>query len=232
MNTPHHKPPCRILHTADLHIAFPEDKACRSLEAVVNLAIKSRADLMLIAGDLFDHNRIEEKVLEFVREQFRRLPIPITVLPGNHDCLVPGSVYSKTEFWEDCRNLHVFRSAETLDLPYLDVSIRGKPIDTHYGDVRPLEDMPPVKHDGAWNIVMAHGYFVGTESPLFPSYHITEEDIARTESDYVALGHVPVFRCVCDSPAAYYSGSPSLTGTSALVDLDERTGVRVTRVAI
>jgi DNA repair exonuclease SbcCD nuclease subunit len=164
-----------------------------------------------------------------VREQFRRLPIPILVLPGNHDCLVPGSVFARAGFWEDCRNLHIFREAGTLDLPHLDVSIWGKPIDTHFGDVRPLHDMPPFEKNGAWNIVMAHGYFVDTDSPLFPSYHITEDEINRTESDYVALGHVPVFRCVCENPAAYYSGSPSFSGTAALVDLDEKQGVRVTR---
>ena len=48
------RPARRILHTADLHIAFLGDKGCQSLEAVVNTAIKSRADLLLIAGDLFD----------------------------------------------------------------------------------------------------------------------------------------------------------------------------------
>lgn len=121
------KPTRRILHTSDLHMAFLGDKGCRGLESVVNTAIKRRADLLLVAGDLFDHNRVDEDLLEFVRAQFWRLPIPIVVLPGNHDCLVPGSVFSRTEFWKACRNLHVFREThgETLDLPYLNVSIWG-----------------------------------------------------------------------------------------------------------
>jgi DNA repair exonuclease SbcCD nuclease subunit len=226
-----HKPTRRILHTADLHMAFLGDKGCQGLESVVNTAIKRRADLLLIAGDLFDHNRVDEDLLEFVRAQFWRLPIPIVVLPGNHDCLVPGSVFSRIEFWKDCRNLHVFREAygETLDLPYLNVSIWGKPIDTYLGDIHPMQDTPGNIDSSLWNIAVAHGYYVDTESPRFPSYHITEQEIAKHHWDYVALGHVPMFRCVCNDPVAYYSGSPLISGTAALVDLDEKTGVHVTR---
>ena len=225
------KPPRRILHTADLHMAFPGDKGCQSLEAVVNTAIKNRADLVIIAGDLFDHNRVSEDLLGFVREQFWRLPIPIIILPGNHDCLVPGGVFARTDFWKCCRNLYVFRhtQGEKVDLPYLNVSIWGKPIDTYLGDVHPMQGAAPSVDGGLWNIAVAHGYYVDTESPNFPSYHITEHELTERQWDYVALGHVPVFRCVCDNPVAYYSGSPSFSGTAALVDLDEKAGVRVTQ---
>ncbi len=229
-----HKPTRRILHTADLHMAFMGDKGCQGLEAVVNMAIKRRADLLLIAGDLFDNNRIEDNLLEFVKAQFWRLPIPIVILPGNHDCLVPGSVFSRTEFWKDCRNLHIFREArgETLDLPYLNVSIWGKPIDTYLGDIHPMQDTPQPADNNSWHIAVAHGYYVDTESPNFPSYHITEQEIAERHWDYVALGHVPVFRCVCNDPVAYYSGSPLISGTAALVDLDEKAGVHVTSCSV
>jgi DNA repair exonuclease SbcCD nuclease subunit len=233
-HNPSNRPTRRILHTSDLHLAFPDDNACQSLQGVVNLAIKSRVDILLVAGDLFDHNRVEDSLLEFVKEQFRRLPIPVVVLPGNHDCLVPGGVFSKSGFWQDCRNIHVFRETqgETLDLPHLNVSIWGKPIDTYMGDVHPLEDIPAAGNDDAWNIAMAHGYFVDTESPIHPSYHITEAEIEKADRDYIALGHVPVFRCVCDNPVAYYAGSPSMFGTAALVTLSEKTGVQVTRCTL
>lgn len=225
------RPARRILHTADLHIAFTGDSGCQSLEAVVNMAIKSRADLLIIAGDLFDHNRIEDNLLDFVKAQFWRLPIPIVVLPGNHDCLVPGSIFENKELWQDCRNLHIFRSVqgETLDLPYLNLSVWGKPIDTYLGDIHPMSDVPESIDNSSWNIAVAHGYYVDVESPAFASYHITEQDISKGEWDYVALGHVPMFRCVCSDPVAYYSGSPLISGTSAIVDFDEKEGVQVTR---
>ncbi|MFC2071910.1 hypothetical protein ACFLUU_04230 [Chloroflexota bacterium] len=64
--------------------------------------------------------------------------------------------------------------------------------------------------------------------PLFPSYHITEEEIITSGWDYIVLGHLLTFGCVCNEPAkAYYSGSYSLSGTVAIVDLDKETGCRL-----
>jgi DNA repair exonuclease SbcCD nuclease subunit len=223
------KPTRRILHTSDVHMAFPDDKACKEFAAVVNLAIKTRADLMLVAGDLFDHNRIEDGLFEFVREEFRRLPIPVMVIPGNHDCLVPGSVFERKEFWDGCRNLHVFRNVdgEVVQMPHIGVTVWGRPIDTYY-DVKPLKDMPQPAQNGSWNICMAHGFYVTKPSQFARSYVITESEMKGTGWDYVALGHMPVFECVCNDPVAYYSGSPDY-GAAAIVDLDEESGVQVTR---
>ena len=77
----------------------------------------------------------------------------------------------------------------------------------------------------------AFGYYVDSNPPLFPSYHISEEEIVNSGWDYIALGHVPVFRSVCEEPVkAYYSGSPSfVSGSVAVVDLIESAGVQVTR---
>jgi exonuclease SbcD len=225
------RPTRRILHTADLHVAFLGDKGCRALESVVDTAIKKRVDLLLIAGDLFDHNRVEDILLEFVRAQFWRLPIPIVVLPGNHDCLTLDGVLSRTEFWKSCRNLHVFQhtGGETLNLPFLNVSIWGKPIDSYLGDIHPMQGKSQHIDNSFWNIAVAHGYFVDNDTPRFPSFHITEQEIAENHWDYVALGHVPTFHCVCNNPITYYSGSPLISGTSAIVDFDEKAGVQVTR---
>ncbi|MDD5289301.1 MAG: metallophosphoesterase, partial [Dehalococcoidales bacterium] len=156
-----HKPPRRIIHTSDLHLLSLNGPACQGLQAVVDLALKSEAELLIIAGDLFDQNRIEDNVLDFVRKQICRLPIPVAILPGNHDCLVPESVYNRSEYWQDCTNTHIFRDSrgETLNLPALHLSLWGRPIDTYMNDVRPLEGMPQPADNGSWNILMAHGYF-------------------------------------------------------------------------
>ena len=39
----------RILHTSDLHLVSPEDKACYSLVALVKLANRAEVDLVIIA---------------------------------------------------------------------------------------------------------------------------------------------------------------------------------------
>ena len=221
----------RILHTSDLHLASLGDRACHSLEALVDLAIKTKVDLVIIAGDLFDHNKVDDGLVNFVAEQVQRLSAYVAILAGNHDCLAPGSAFRRAGLWKNCANVRVFRApqGETLDLPSLGVSLWGKSIDSYEHDVRPLAGIPRPKGDGQWYIAVAHGYCVGAGPPVFRSYHITQEEIITSGWDYIALGHLITFECVCDEPVkAYYCGSPSLSGTVAIVDLAEETGVQVT----
>lgn len=231
-------PPCgiprrqrrRILHTSDLHLSKPGEDACDCLEAVVTLAIERDVDLAIIAGDLFDLGRVDDDLARFVVMQLQRLPAPVVVLPGNHDCLVPGSVFERAEFCENGGNIRLITEpgGETFELPGLGVSVWGKCINSH-DDMRPLAGIPRPASDEQWNVAVAHGYYVSTDPPLFPSYHITKEEIVTSGWDYIALGHIPVFRCISPEPVvAYYCGSPQITGRVAIVELDDEKGVQVT----
>lgn len=220
----------RILHTSDLHLDRVGDKACNSLTAVVDLTISQRVDVVIIVGDLFDHNRVDSTLVDFVLEQLRRPPVPVVILPGNHDCLVSGSVYEGVGFLHS-DNIHLFTSpqGEVLELPELEVSIWGKCIPSYDVDVLPLEGMPQPEQDGWWHVAVGHGYYVDGEAPIFPSYHIYPEEVINSGQDYIALGHLPMFRSVCLEPVTYYCGSPVVSDSVALVELDEEVGVRVTR---
>ena len=221
----------RILHTSDLHLDKVEDKASESLTAVVNLAIGKQVDMVIIAGDLFDHNRVENDLVSFVASQLRRLSVPVVILPGNHDCLVPGSIYHRTEF-QSSDNIFIIGEphGETLDFPEIEVSIWGKCIDSYDVDVLPLEGIPQPQGNGWWHVAVAHGYYVDGEYPLSYSYYIRQEEVDNSGRDYIALGHLPMFRAVCLEPVpAYYCGSPSMSGSVALVELDEEAGVQVTQ---
>ena len=227
------KIPRRVLHTSDFHLETLNDRACHSLQALVGLVVKMKVDLVVIAGDLFDHNRVDNNLVSFVVEQLRRLPVDVVILPGNHDCLVPDSVYHRHELWKDIPNVRIIRDpqGETLDLPGAGIEVWGKPIDSYDGGkIRPLDGVAQPRENGQWHIAVAHGYYVGDNFPVFPSLHISHQEIATSCQDYVALGHYPVFRCVCSEPVkAYYSDSPSLHGAVTIVDFNEETGVQVNR---
>lgn len=222
--------PRRILHTSDLHLTSYGDTACRILEALVKLANRTKVDLFVIVGDLFDHNRVDDDVVSFAVEQLRCLPIPVVILPGNHDCLIPNSVYHREALWKDATNIRILREpqGETLDLPELGVSLWGKSHDSYESDVRPMVGVPQPEEDGQWHIVLAHGCYTEEEPAPIPSYRITEDEIVNSGWDYIALGHLPTFGCICNEPVkAFYCGSP-LSGTVAIVDFAEDIGVRVT----
>jgi len=224
------RPQRRILHTSDLHLTLLGDKECRNLEAVVDLAAQMKVDLVLVAGDLFESARVDNHLVSFVARQFQRLPMPVAVLPGNHDCLVTGSAYDRPELWQKCANVHVFREpkGEILTLPDIGFTLWGKPILSYDDDARPLAGIPRPQNDGQWHIALAHGYYVTDPVPYFTSYNITRKEIVTSGWDYIALGHMATFACVCEEPVkAYYCGSPLLIGGVAIVDLAEETGVQV-----
>jgi hypothetical protein len=213
----------RILHTSDLHLECFGDRACHDLEAVINTANMNQIDLLIIAGDLFDHNRIKDNLIEFVRKQLQRLLVPAVILPGNHDCLIEGSVHERASFWQDCDEISIFKDpqGEIKEFRELGITLWGKAISTYDEDVRPLGGIPIVQESSRWNIAVAHGHFLDVKASTFPSYHITQDEIANTGWDYYALGHIPVFKCVSENPMACYPGSPSLSGTGLLVELAE-----------
>ena len=223
--------PRRVLHTSDVHLASFGDRECQSLEALVDAAIRTNVDLVVIAGDLFDHHKVDDNLVNFAVNQLQRLPVDVAILPGNHDCLMPGSAFERADLWRDCVNVRIFRSSsgDTLIFPDLGIALWGKSIDSYEADVRPLAGIPSPQGNGQWHIAVAHGYYVGAKPPLFPSYHITRDEIDTSGWDYIALGHLITFKCVCEEPVkACYCGSPAIAGTVAIVDLNEETGVQVT----
>ena len=220
----------RILHTSDWHLQSMGDKACQSIDSLISLANEVEVDLVVIVGDLFDDNRVEDELVSFTIEQLRRFQAGVVILPGNHDCLIRTSVFERPGFWNEDDNIRLFRSpnGELLDYPDLGISLWGKSIDTYENDVKPMVGIPHPERNGRWHIALAHGYYVGAEAPLFPSYHITREEIVNSGWDYIALGHLINFRCVCEEPMACYSGSPSLTSTVVVVDFDDEKGIQIT----
>ena len=79
--------PLKIAHTSDVHLHDGDDgmPVRHAFAEVVDTVLDVRADLFLIAGDLFDHTRIEGDVIDFVYEQLSRVSCPTVIIAGNHD---------------------------------------------------------------------------------------------------------------------------------------------------
>lgn len=228
----------RVLHASDIHLGEDGQTNARELDgraewalkALVDLSIQARTNLLIIAGDLFDNNRVDATIVDFALRELARAPAPVVILPGNHDCLISDSVYRRTCFSNPTPNICVLTApgGDTLSFPELDVAVWGKPINSYGGDQRPMMGIPPPGKE-RWQIAVAHGYYVGTASDEVWSLQISEEEVVRSCRDYVALGHWGTFRCVCDGPVkAYYSGSASsLTSSVAIVDFSDGAGIQV-----
>ncbi len=239
----------RILHTSDVHLESDtySGSARRAFQRHIELAFaqvcelarSERADLFLIAGDLFDSNRIADDALGFVRAELARVPCPVVLIPGNHDCYDDRSVYRRFDFREI--GSHVFplmaAGGTTLCFEELHTTIWGKGLVDHGPENRPLDGVPGRSGD-RWHLGLAHGHFA--EDRELRSSLITPQEIAESGLDYLALGHVHVFRdvsqgrtraCYAGTPAPLHGGHPS-TGSVARVTLDPERGVEVAELKL
>jgi DNA repair protein SbcD/Mre11 len=213
----------RLLHASDLH-AGESTTRDSGVTQVVDAALAHRVDAVLLVGDIFDHNRVPTEAGQELADELARLDMPVVVLPGNHDCLVPHSIWRRIEV-PDNVTVIMASDGEHVDLPELDVELWGRP-HPDFDDLRPLDGIPG-RGRRTWQIGLAHGHVVLSADDLRRAYQIHPDEIAASERDYIALGHWDVPRDMsAGGVTAAYSGSASRNGICALVTLSIVDGAR------
>jgi DNA repair protein SbcD/Mre11 len=114
----------RLLHLADLHLdrvfasmgcqgelARRRRQGLRdALTSAGRLAMEQGCTAVTIGGDLYEHERAGVDTGRFLAETFASWrPMRVLIAPGNHDALLPGSLYRRVE-WPS--NVTVFTSTE------------------------------------------------------------------------------------------------------------------------
>lgn len=222
-----------IAHSSDLHIHLDTRQAHRDvtvLETVLRTAAANDADILLLAGDIFDHNRLPLATLDAVQRMLDDYGRPVVILPGNHDPVTPDSVYRRGGI-ADPENVHVFGVTEGEHAVFadLDLSIWGRP-HMDYIDMSPLEGAPT--RNFRWQVHMAHGHW-DTGEGLGRSWIMKDHEISALDADYLALGHWDRPTPAGDgSIPAYYSGSPDLAQSINMVRLCPVEGVQVRRAPL
>ena len=220
--------PLRIAHTSDVHIGNGEEgaHAREAFAHVVDAVLESQADLFLIAGDLFDDNRIKRPAIAFVYEQLARVSCPTVIIAGNHDAWEEGSVLKRMDFAEAGEHVTLLDEIEgkLIELPDLHATVWGRCMIDHDRSNKPLAGAPQRTSD-LWHIGMAHGLYA--EDPETErSSLITPQEIEASDFDYLALGHVHAHRqmfhgktlaCYPGVPAAYFGTTGA--GCMAFIEL-------------
>ena len=228
-----------LVHSSDVHVddsrgAAPGRDGTAGLRAVLTTARALDADLVLLAGDTFENNQLSASILDRAGEALAGAGLPIVMLPGNHDPALPDSVFVRGGFSRipNVRILGV-TDDEAASFADHDLEIWGH-AHRDYFDMAPLRGSRP--RSTRWQVAMAHGHYVPPETranPLRPSWVFSDEEIAATGADYLALGHWDrPMRVGNGVVPAYYSGSPELAGTVNLVRLTAGGEAVVTREAL
>lgn len=218
----------RIVHTSDVHLdtsfvasgmpASYGNKRRQGLRdvfhSIVRRAAEWPADAMLIAGDLFEWDRMAPDTPAFLKAEFESLaPVPVFIAPGNHDPAAPNSPYV-TESWPG--NVVVFCSPRWSAHPLASVplTVHGFGFDGPDISCNPFGALR-VPQDGRVHVAVAHG----SEKSHQPSQKTAYAPFAATEAAaeglaYLALGHFHAMTPIVGDFATrmYYSGAPEGLG--------------------
>ena len=221
----------RLIHTSDIHLGDPygHPASILALQKVVNAVGDQKPDYLLLSGDVFDNQRIDDDVIRYFLDEISRAQVPSIVLPGNHDLMNDTSIYSRVIFDHSPENLYVFREPTGQLISFKHIDFWGKAMNEHSPSFRPVEGMPDAS-PGKWLVSMAHGHFEekttcsGRSSLIFP------EDISSLNCDYLALGHWDVHTDISQGGViAVYSGCPmgigGGSGSVTAVELSLASGV-------
>jgi DNA repair exonuclease SbcCD nuclease subunit len=117
----------KLLHTSDWQIGMKARHAGEHASAlrrtrletgrkIIELAQNEAVDFIILAGDTFEDQDVEASVIEEVHAILTEAaPIPVFILPGNHDPLGSSSVWERT-IWNREGNIIVLREPKEVEL--------------------------------------------------------------------------------------------------------------------
>ena len=188
----------RIFHTGDVHLDSPfsrldaqsaqiRRRELRGVFTSMMLYAKThRADIVLIAGDLFDVADAGEDTVSLIIREFEKMPeCRFVISAGNHDPLSPNSVYKLKKFPE---NVYIFPSDELFCYTFEDLgvdvwgwSFTSKTLDKNLLRGKRAND------NGNIQLLCAHCDITNSASADAP---VSVSDIESFGAGYSALGHI------------------------------------------
>lgn len=224
--------PLTFLHTADWQLGKPfasvadpgkrtklQQARVDAVHAIAPLAVSTGAQFVLVAGDLFDSPTASRPTVVAACDAIGRIPVPVYVIPGNHDHGGSGAIWDQPFFQDAAQqrapNLQVLRHAVPLERE--DALLFPCPLERRQSATDPttwLRRIPePFEADPRPRIVLAHGSVQGFSSSATDDGDpgggtpnlLALDQLHDGAYDYVALGDWHgVKQC---TPNAWYSGA-------------------------
>ena len=187
----------RFLHTADWHLGIryahlghSADRAreirIETAKRLMNAAKDSDVDFIIVAGDLFDSNDVDRRLLDTAVDIIRGVaPLPVYILPGNHDPLRRDSLYL-SRVWDSLDNALILRAAQPVEIPGIKATLYPCPV-TQKRTRRDLTEWIKATGENI-SIGIAHGNLQIAGLINEPNFPVDPERAAKSGLDYLALG--------------------------------------------
>ncbi|KAA0919434.1 metallophosphoesterase [Dietzia sp. ANT_WB102] len=250
MTNPRDEETIRFLHSADWQLGmtrrflgdesqavFTADRLA-AVDALGKLAERHGTQFVVVAGDVFEDNAVPRSVVLRAVEALAAFPVPVLVLPGNHDPLDVSSVFRCRDFspaleggavvvLDGSGPVEVVPGVEVVGVPWTSKRPDPSRLPALLASLDPTDGV---------RILVAHGgtdEIYGGHSPSVEAIAVStlEEAIDSERLDYVALGDRHSVTRVGTGGRIWFSGSPETTdfddvekdsGNVLLVELDRR----------
>jgi len=246
----------RFLHTSDWQLGMTrhflsegaQERYSQARFDVIRtlgrIAAEERCRFVLVCGDAFESNQVDRKTVARAMEALKDVPVPVYLLPGNHDPLNAASVYRSSIFLErKPDHVHIIENAnpipvaeglEIVGAPWMS----KRPVANPIGEA--LNALPP--EDGIIRICTGHGAVdlltPDSDAPGIIEVAAMERAINEGKVHFAALGDRHSFTRVGTSERIWYSGTPESTdfaetnsGFALIVDVgDEQVAIKEVKV--
>jgi len=223
--------PARILHTGDWQLGMTrhflsEDDAqpkftqarFEAVRTLGRVAQEEGCEAIVACGDLFESNQVDRRTVVRALDALAGVPVPVFLLPGNHDPLDTASVYRSRAFVEH-RPAHV--TVVEGNEPILlrpGFELVGAP----WKSKRPLRDLVgslvrdlPICPPGLVRVCAGHGGVAelagARDDPTQIDIAAVERAIDEGRLHYLALGDRHSTASVGTSGRIWYAGTPEPT---------------------
>ena len=236
----------RFLHTSDWQLGmtrhFLSEGAQErysqarfdAIRTMGRVAKDEKCQFMLVCGDAFESNQVDRKTVARALEALKDVPVPVFILPGNHDPLNAASVYrSSTFIGRRPEHVQVVETAAPIKISE-GVELVGAPWMSKRLVANPLEEVFTALHPatGMTRICMAHGgvdlFTPDRDAPGVLAVATIERAIDEGKIHFVALGDRHSLTKVGTGDRIWYSGTPEATdfsetqsGYAQVVEVDD-----------
>ena len=245
----------RFLHSADWQLGMTRrflsaEAQARFSQARIDvirtlgrLAGETGAAFVVVSGDVFETNQVSPLTVRRTLDALASVPVPVFLLPGNHDPLDAGSVFRSPTF-VDGRPAHVAVLEDSTPIPVPGVpgiEVLGAP----WFSKRPLSDLVAdacaelAPSTAVKRVLVAHGAtddLIALDNPAAIRVMGAEAALASGRIAYLALGDRHSTTSVGPSGRIWYAGAPEPTdydeidaGNALLVELTDDGRCAVTK---
>ncbi|MCL4346339.1 MAG: DNA repair exonuclease [Candidatus Thermoplasmatota archaeon] len=224
----------RFLHTSDWHMGLSSvqlgEKASearkirfQTASRIADIARSEKVEFVILAGDTFDSNNVDDFVVRSTIDLLNRFaPIPVLMLPGNHDPLTAASVWDRS-LWKHAGS-HINLLVEQAETRVTeDTFVYPCPVSQKLTSKDPTSWIPERRDDDIVRIGIAHGALSNVPGALNFPIPVEREKISGL--DYLALGDWHSFHI---TGKTVYSGTHEQTkfgeseaGNVLIVDIEE-----------